>query len=153
MKISARLLKWLLRFYPPLLFQRIWVIDLDKDFRFVKVKICSSLLNRNYNRSIFGGTIYAAADPFYPVLLHRLLTHEGFKIIVWLKSASISFIKPGSTNLYYQIAVTDDDLNNIRQSLLNDGKIIKCFPTEIYSSTGELCASVICEVYIRNLGN
>jgi acyl-coenzyme A thioesterase PaaI-like protein len=70
MVVSEKTLKWIMRFYPPLLLQRIWVIGFDKGFKGVSVKISKSLLNRNYNGSIFGGTIFAAADPFYPVLFN-----------------------------------------------------------------------------------
>ncbi len=65
MVVSENVLKWALRFYPPLLFQRIWVIRFEKDFKGVSVKINKSLINNNYNNSIFGGTIFAAADPIF----------------------------------------------------------------------------------------
>ena len=57
MLVSENVLKWALRFYPPLLFQRIWVIRFTKGFRGVRVKVNRSLINNNYNNSIFGGTI------------------------------------------------------------------------------------------------
>lgn len=151
MKVSANLLKWLLRFYPPLLFQRIWVLNLGKDFRSARVKISRSLLNRNYNRSIFGGTIYAATDAFYPVLFHQIFSHEDYKIIVWLKSAAIQYIKPGMTNLYFDIRISEEQISEARQILDTDGKYIETFPVELYNTDKELCATVLSEVYIRNL--
>ena len=75
-------------------FQRIWVVNFSKGFTGVKVKINNSWLNRNYNRSIFGGTLFAAADPFYPVLFHQLFTKKGYKVMAWSKSAEIQFLKP-----------------------------------------------------------
>ena len=47
-----------------LLVQRIWVQGFDKGFKGVSVKVSKSILNKNFNNSIFGGTIFAAADPF-----------------------------------------------------------------------------------------
>ncbi len=151
MVVSENLLKWLLRFYPPLLFQRVWVVKILKDFTGVRVKINHSLLNRNYNRSIFGGTIFSAADPFYPVLFHQLLTKKGYKIIVWSKSVDIQFLKPGLTDLYFDITLTEGDINEVTNSLNNLGKHIKVYPIEIYNTTRELCASLMVEVYVRNL--
>lgn len=151
MKVSANLLTWLLRFYPPLLFQRIWVLSIGKDFRSARVKISRSLLNRNYNRSIFGGTIYAATDVFYPVLFHQLFSHEDYKIIVWLKSASVQYIKPGMTNLYFDIQISEEQISAAREILDTDGKYIETFPIELYNADKELCATVASEVYIRNL--
>src|SRR5690606_5763504 len=72
MKMSERALKWIMRFYPPLMFQRIWVKEFHPEFKGVDVIVLHSLLNRNYNSSIFGGTIFSAADPFYPILFDQI---------------------------------------------------------------------------------
>ena len=77
MKVSEKTLKWVMRFYPPFFFQRIWVQRFHPGFTGVDVKISKSLLNRNYNASIFGGTIFAAADPFYALLFDQLFRRRG----------------------------------------------------------------------------
>jgi hypothetical protein len=151
MVVSERALKWGLCLYPPLFFQRIWVRKFHKGFRGVDVKISKSLFNRNYNGSIFGGTIYSATDPFYAILFDQLLQRRGFKVRVWLKSASIQYLKPGRSHLYFTISITDEVLADAIAALSNHGKYIKAFPMEIRSAAGEICASVINEVYIRNL--
>lgn len=151
MKVSATLLKWLLRFYPPLFFQRIWVIHIDNNFRSAKVKINKSLLNKNYNSTIFGGTIYAATDAFYPVLFHQLFTHQGYRVLVWLKYASIHYLKPGRTDLYFTASISDEDVATAKQVLDTEGKSVQSYAIELYNKQGELCASVTSEVYIRNL--
>ena len=151
MVVSENVLKWALRFYPPLLFQRIWVIRFEKGFRGVKVKVNKSLVNNNYNNSIFGGTIFAAADPFYPILFHQLLTHKGYKVLVWMKSVEIKFLKPGRTDLFFDINLTDADIAETEDILNTIGKHVKAYPIAMYDRTGELCVEVMSEVYIRNL--
>ena len=151
MMVSENVLKWALRFYPPLLFQRIWVIRFEKNFNGVRVKINKSLMNNNYNNSIFGGTIFAAADPFYPLLFHQILSHKGYKVRVWLKSASIDYIKPGRTDLFFNINITEDDVKEIEQVLNTNGKHVKAYPIEMYNKEGELCVTLSSEIYIRNL--
>jgi len=151
MVVSESVLKWAMRFYPPLLLQRIWVIKFEKGFRGVQVKIAKSLLNKNYNNSIFGGTIFAAADPFYPVLFHQLLSHKGYKVIAWSKSSQIQYLKPGNTNLFFNIQLTDADIAEAEEMLNTIGKYIKVHPIDIYDKHGEICASVMNEVYVRNL--
>lgn len=140
-----------MRFYPPLFFQRIWVQRFHKDFKGVEVKIHHSFLNRNYNRSIFGGTIFSASDPFYAILFDQALQRRGIKSRVWLKSAEIEYLKPGRTALYFKINITDDDLNEAERILHDKGKFIKSFPIEIYDKNRVLCATVQNEVYIRKL--
>lgn len=151
MTIKAFWLKWLLRFYPPLLLQRIWVRDIAKDFKSAKVKINLSLLNRNYNRSIFGGTLFSATDPFYPVLFHQLFSHKGYNVIAWSKSAGIQFIKPGDSDLFFEVKISDDDIAEAENILNTEGKFMKFFLIEIFNKSGELCVAVHSEVYIRNL--
>lgn len=151
MIVSENLLKWAIRFYPPLFFQRIWVKKFDKGFTGVHVKISKSFLNSNYNNSIFGGTIFSASDPFYSLLFDQILKRKGFKVRVWLKSAQIQYLKPGRSNLYFRISLTEADIQEAEKALKGVGKFVKAFPLEILNSKGELCASVINEVYIRNL--
>ncbi len=151
MIVSENTLKWALCFYPPLLFQRIWVKKFHKGFRGVDVKINKSLFNNNYNNSIFGGTIYAATDPFYALIFDQLLQRKGFKVRVWLKSASIQYLKPGRSNLFFTVKITDDMLNDAIEALNTSGKFVRAYPMEITNAGGEICATVINEIYIRNL--
>ncbi len=151
MIVSERILKWALCFYPPLLFQRIWVRRFHKDFRGVDVKINKSIVNRNYNGSIYGGTIYSATDPFYALVFDQLLQRRGFKCRVWLKSAAIQYLKPGHSDLYFTIVVTDEMLDDATQALKVDGKFVKAYPMSLYDKKGNLCVTVSNEVYIRNL--
>jgi hypothetical protein len=149
MKVSEKTLKWALCLYPPLLFQRIWVRRFHKDFRGVDVKIYNSLLNRNYNGSIFGGTIYAATDPFYALLFDQLMRRKGYNCRVWLKSASIQYLKPGLTTLYFTLRITDEMIEEAEQALIEHGKFVKAYPMELFNKQGELCATVMNEVYLR----
>lgn len=140
-----------MRLYPPLLFQRIWVQKFADQFTGVEVKIFKSFLNSNYNRSIFGGTIFSASDPFYALLYDQILKRRGYKVRVWLKSAEIKYLKPGRSSLYFKINLTEEDISEAENILKTAGKFVKSFPLEIYNGKGELCATVINEVYIRNL--
>ncbi len=149
MIVSERTLKWAMCFYPPLLFQRIWVKKFHSGFRGVDVKLNNSFLNRNYNGSIFGGTIYAATDPFYAILFDQLMQRKGFKVRVWLKSAAIQYLKPGLTDLYFTILISDEMINEAENSLNETGKFVKSYPMELFNKNGELCATVMNEVYLR----
>lgn len=140
-----------MRFYPPLFFQRIWVKQFDKEFKSCTVKIAKSIFNKNYNGSIFGGTIYTATDPFYAILFDQLMQRRGFKVRVWLKSASIQYLKPGRSHLYFTINITDEMILDAENALKMGGKFIKAYPMEIKNADGEICATVINEVYMRNL--
>jgi hypothetical protein len=151
MKVSSNTLKWALRFYPPLFFQRIWVQKFSTDFKSCTVKINKSIINQNYNKSIFGGTIYAATDPFYALLFDQIFRRKGYEVRVWLKSASIQYLKPGRSDMFFTINVTDEMIAEAEEALKTIGKFVKAYPMEITNGNGELCATVMNEVYIRNL--
>ncbi|WP_454802608.1 PaaI family thioesterase [Mucilaginibacter phyllosphaerae] len=151
MTVSENSLKWLMRFYPPLLFQRVWVLGFDKGFTGVSVKINKSLFNRNYNGSIFGGTIFAAADPFYPVLFHQVLNTPGRKLVVWSKSSKIDFLKPALSGLFFRISLKNSDINQAIHALDTVGKYENSFPVEVFNNNNEVCAFLTNEVYVRDL--
>lgn len=151
MVVSARMLKWAMRLYPPLFFQRIWVQQFHVDFTGVQVKINRSLLNANYNRSIFGGTIFSAADAFYPVLFYQLLRRKGFNVIVWSRSAEIHFLKKSSSDLYFNLNLPPEEIQNIEQSLSFTGRYRNTYPIKMMGKNDEVCVTVDCEVYIKDL--
>ena len=151
MLVSETVLKWAMRLYPPLLFQGIWTQKFEKGFTGARVKICNSILNRNYNGSLFGGTIFSAADPFYAILFHQILTRKGYQIKLWLKHASIDYIKPGNCDLYINIALSDQDVEEALHKLDTEGKFIKTFPVKITNKEGITYAMVHNEIYIKKL--
>ncbi|GGH05422.1 DUF4442 domain-containing protein [Mucilaginibacter phyllosphaerae] len=151
MVVSENTLKWAMRFYPPLLFQRIWIIGFDAGFRGVKVRVSKSIFNKNYNGSVFGGTIFAAADPFYPVLLYQVLNKPGRDLRVWSKSAKIDFLKPALSALSFHIILNEADIDMAVKALSNTGKYENTFPVDIYNNNNEICASLLNEVYVRDL--
>ena len=152
MRLSENALKWVMRLYPPFFFQRIWVRRFEKGFTGVEVKINHSRLNRNHNGTIFGGTIFAATDPFYAILLDQRLQRKGFKTVVWLKSANVQYIKPGRTTLFFSISLDENTINEVESALASHGKVVKTFPITLVDRSGETCAVVHNEVYIRDLG-
>lgn len=145
-------MKWVMRLYPPFFFQRIWVRRFEKGYTGVEVKIRRSLLNRNYNGSIFGGTIFAAADPFYALLFDQRLQRKGFKPVVWLKSATIQYVKPGRTALFFRISLDENDVSEVGAALAEHGKVVKTYPITIVDRCGDTCAIMHNEVYIRDVG-
>lgn len=152
MKLSERSLTWVMRLYPPFLFQRIWVRRFLPGFRGVDVKVNYSVLNRNSNGSIFGGTIFSATDPLYALLFGQLMRRRGFNnVIVWLKSAQIQYLKPARTALEVQIRISDDTVAEAEETLRHVGKFVRVFHIELVDRSGEVCAIADNEVYIRNL--
>ncbi len=149
MKVSENILKWGMRLYPPLLIQRIWVQKIHKDFKGADIKINRSLFTLNFGKAIFGGTIYSGTDPFYAMLFGQILRNKNYHITIWLKSASIQFLKPARTDLFYKIHITEEMIKEAETELNNKGVFVKTNAIEVYSKNKELTAIARNEIYIR----
>lgn len=139
-----------MRLYPPLFFQRIWLQHIEDDFSSVSVKINKSFFNINYHKTIFGGTIFSAVDPFCTILLRQRVLQEGIDTVAWLKSATVNYLKPGHGNLHFTIKLDDAEVQRVKHILQTEGKFIKSYPIELYDEDGVLCAELTNEVYLRN---
>lgn len=149
MKVSENILKWGMRLYPPLLLQRIWVQKIHKDFKGADIKINRSLFTLNFGKAIFGGTIYSGTDPFYAMLFGQILRNKNYHITIWLKSASVQFLKPARTDLFYKIHITEEMIKEAETELNNKGVFVKTYAIEVYSKNKELTAIARNEIYIR----
>jgi acyl-coenzyme A thioesterase PaaI-like protein len=76
------------------------------DWHEVRIKLPLSWRTRNYVGTIYGGSMYAAVDPWYMIMLIRLL---GPQYIVWDKAATIRFRKPGRGTLYARFAIEEEE--------------------------------------------
>ncbi|WP_166332180.1 DUF4442 domain-containing protein [Sphingobacterium chungjuense] len=152
MRVTPNRLKWVLRFYPPFFFQRIWVKSIREGYSGADVAVRKSLFNINGNGSIFGGTIFSSIDPIYPLLIDAYVRSKGLtKTVSWLKSAQIEYKKPGYRSLHFSVKLDSVQMQDALNDLLQNGKVIKTFSTDIFDVDGLHCATVRNEIYIRNL--
>ncbi len=117
-----------------------------EDWSEVRLSLPLSWRTRNYVGTIFGGSIYSAVDPIYMLMLIRRL---GKDYIVWDKSASIQFKKPGRESLHARFIVDDEELAAIRAALETQRSIDRTYSIELKDSAGNVCATVEKLIYIR----
>ena len=115
---SARALRRMLNFYPPLCFAGIRVLEIADDWRYARVVLRRRWYNRNYVGTQFGGSLFAMTDPFWMILTLRCL---GGDYIVWDKAAEIEFTAPGRTDVFAQFRNNDSMLDEIRAATAGGG--------------------------------
>ena len=142
----ARMLRWLLNFYPPYIGAGIRIQHISPDMRSVKVRMKLTRWNRNYVGTQFGGSLYSMVAPFYMLLLIEQL---GREYIVWDKAASIDFIAPGKSTVYAEFHVDDALLDEIRQQTAGGKKYLPRVQVDIRDEAGELVARVDKTLYVR----
>jgi len=117
------------------------------DMRKIEVHLRLLWYNKNVFGVHFGGSLYAMTDPFFALMLTYKL---GKNYIVWDKSASIRFIKPGKDTVRAVFELTQNTIDVIHENLEKNQKyifILQCKITDLQS--GETVAEVDKELYVR----
>lgn len=140
--VSPRRLRWLLNLYPPLLLQRIKVLEISADFRHCKVRLAKSILTKNLYGTTFGGSIYSAADPFFPILYWQVLAREGLFLQAWLRASKADFLAPVSTPLTLDFRITEEKLDQARAQLAEEGRAVMVDTVEGIDRGGRCCARI-----------
>ena len=112
--VQSKLYKWGFNIYPAYRGTGGWITYIAKDWREIHVKVPLSWQTRNYVGTIFGGSLYAAVDPFYMIML---IKNMGSEYVVWDKAASIRFKRPGRETLYAKFKVSEEELISIKSEL------------------------------------
>ena len=149
-RVSARVFRFLLNLWPPFLGAGIKISKLSDDYRDITVTLKQHWYNTNYVGTHFGGIMYTMTDPFYMLIL---LMNLGEEYIVWDKSASIEFKKPGRNKLTAVFAFSDDELAVIRKQADANAKYIFDKPVDVVNEQGEVVATVIKTLYVRRKNN
>jgi len=147
--LTERQGRWLLNLYPPLLVQRIRIVEIAPGFTACRVRVAKSVLTRNLFGTTFGGTIFAAADPIHAILYWQVFARRGRSVQAWLKSARIEYRKPAATALTLAFALGERDIADAESALDRDGSFVRTFRTEALDTQGRVCAVVETEVYLR----
>lgn len=119
------------------------------DWRVLRVKLPLNLRTRNYVGTIFGGSLYAAVDPFFMLMLIKNL---GPEYVVWDKAASIRFRRPGRSLLTAEFRLDEDELDTIRTLLETQPKVDRTYTVSLVDATGEVHAMVEKTIHVARKG-
>ena len=143
---ESRLLRWRFNLFPAYRGSGARVTYIAADFREIRVRLPLTWRSRNAVGTIFGGSIYAAVDPLYMIMLMYLL---GRDFIVWDKSASIRFHKPGRSTLFATFRLDDSELESIRSATSSGTPVDRTYNVDLVDADGVVHASVEKIIYIR----
>jgi hypothetical protein len=122
------------------------VTSIAADWSEVRVRLPLSWRTRNYVGTIFGGSLYAAVDPFHMLMLiHRL--GPGFE--VWDKAATVRFRKPGRGALTARMAIPAGEEEAIREALKGARSVDRTYRIELVDPAGVVHAEVDKVVHVR----
>jgi len=129
----------LLRFYPPYFGAGVKVSRVASDLSELEVEMNLSAWNRNFVGTQFGGSLYSMCDPFFMLMLMMQLG-EGY--VVWDKSASIDFLRPGRGRVKARFEMPRARVEQLRAEADAQGKINPTFEVTVVDEQGEAVARV-----------
>ena len=150
MKIRKFIVKFILNIFPPLFFNRIVLKEISDDFMQIKVVVRRALFNINFHKTIFGGTIFSAFDPYFPTMYYNIFLNKNRKLIVWLKSAEINYLKPAKSTLNIHFKITQGEIDLAEKTLKKKGKFEVWHSAEAINKKGIICARARMQVYLRD---
>jgi acyl-coenzyme A thioesterase PaaI-like protein len=143
--IGPRRFLRLMRIYPPYLGAGVRVRHVDPDVSRVEVEMPLTPWNRNFVGTHFGGSLYSMCDPFFMLML---MSRLGPEYVVWDKSASIDFVRPGRGTVSATFELSDARVEEIRRQADGGEKAFPRFEVAIADAEGELVARVEKVLYV-----
>ena len=123
------------------------IVSISADWRDVKVDLPMSWWSKNYVGTIFGGSMFAASDPFYMLMLiHNL----GKDYVVWDKAASIRFRRPSKERITTNFVLSEQTLEEIKEKVATFGEIDFPFLVQWLNKEGKLVSEIERTLYIAD---
>jgi acyl-coenzyme A thioesterase PaaI-like protein len=146
MRRSPRLSRLVFNLWPCIRGTGSRVTYIARDWSEIRVRLPLSWRTRNYVGSIFGGSLYAAVDPYYMLMFIERL---GSEYVVWDKAASIRFRRPGRSTLTATFTVDDAEVAAVRAAVAEGGGAVdRTYRVELVDASGEVHAIVEKVLYV-----
>lgn len=140
------LFRWIMNLWPPYRGAGVRVREIAPDWRYVRVDLVATLLNRNYVGVHFGGSLFSMADPFLMLMYIKAL---GPDYIVWDHSASIRFVRPGRGTVSAEFRIDESMLDEVRAATEAGERTLKTHPVTVVDEAGETVARIERTLYFR----
>lgn len=137
--MKKRPTRMMLNLWPPFLGAGIRIKRIAPDWKAIDVEMKLRRWNANYVGTHYGGSLYSMTDPFFMVML---IENLGREYIVWDKSASIRFRKPGRGTVFASFRLADEQIEEIKNALAGEEKIERTFAVEVKDASGVVIAEV-----------
>lgn len=146
MRLTPRLLKFIMNIYGPFLGAGIKVEHISPGWENIRVSMDLHWYNRNAVGVHFGGSLYSMVDPHLMLMYMQLL---GNDYIVWDKAAAISFLRPGKGKVWADVVITEDDITTAIAATENNQVYEPSRTIEIKNSQKKVVAEIRKDLYIR----
>lgn len=116
---ESKVWRWVGNWFPAYWGSGAKVTYVSSDFHDVCIELPCNWRTKNHMGITWGGSLYAALDPIYGVMLYKLL---GGQYRVVDSRAEIDFIKTGKETLYAHFHIPASDILTLKEQLLISNK-------------------------------
>jgi hypothetical protein len=142
---SHALRRWI-NLWPPFLGAGIRITHIASDMKAVDVEMKLRFWNANYVGTHFGGSLFAMTDAFYMLML---MANLGRDYVVWDKTATIRYRKPGRGTVRVEFRLFDNQIDDIREQLKTLPTYEPAFSVEVKDEAGVVIAEVEKLLHVR----
>jgi acyl-coenzyme A thioesterase PaaI-like protein len=123
------------------------VTHLAPDFSRLTVQLKLGWGTRNVVGTIFGGSMFAATDPMFMLMLHRIL---GKTHVVWDKSCVVRFKRPATTTLQADFVITPEMLEQVHAAVDAGGEADFTWTIQFKDAAGVVHAEFDKTLYVAD---
>ena len=117
---KTRRFRWYMNIFPAFRRTGARASFISGDWQEAHLRLPLNLWTRNYVGTIFGGSMFAALDPVFMLMYIKAL---GPDYVVLVKSGTIRFRKLGRGTLRARFLISDEELEDLRQRLAQEGSL------------------------------
>jgi acyl-coenzyme A thioesterase PaaI-like protein len=143
--LKTRLWRHAINFYPAYFGSGGRVRYISSDWREVRMELPFNWRTKGSSGAIFGGSIYAAIDPFYAMMVAK---NVGPEYVVWDKAAKIRYRRPGRGRLFARFVLEDGEVGEILRKLEGRKSVDRVYNVELVDEKGEAHAVIEKTVYV-----
>jgi len=123
------------------------LVKVTDDLKYVKIKLPLNYKTRNYVGTLYGGHMYSCVDGIYMIQLVRIL---GKDYVVWDKSATIKFKRPGDKTLYAEFVISESLLEQIKCEITELNEKDYHLMVDLKDAEGNVYANIEKVIYIAD---
>lgn len=145
MRVPIWLYRWGLNHWPCIWFTGVKVTHLSEDFTHLRTRLKLTWRTRNIVGTLFGGSLYSSTDPFFMLMLMKILGHD---YIVWDKACTIRFKKPAKQTVFADFRITPEMVRDLKAQVAQHGYTNVTWPLQYKSPDGTVFAEFEKVLYV-----
>lgn len=136
---QSKFFRWGMNCFPVIFGTGVKIMFMSSDWHEVHIRLGINIWSRNYVGTIYGGSLFSAADSFYMIMLSKIF---GKDFVVWDKAAAIRFKRPGTERIYAKFLLTEEQVADIKSQVEQKGEIDFMLHVNWLNKDGKVIAEI-----------